>query len=197
MLGFGLSVAAVGQTEQHPYSTAARPRHTLEQAKGAAALLGKVKNTKGQLLSGARVVLTAAEGNGVQSQSGADGIFRVLDVPPGKYQITVQMAGFEKLTQKEVVLNPDEALMIVVTLHPTGTDPDAAARATPEMPATAPVAAQPVNGDYRELTRRPVEDIRETLFSPEVFPDDRVMSPEPDRWDTTMPTWPRWPASRS
>jgi len=192
MLGCGLSVAAVAQTEQHPYSTAARPRHTLEQAKGAAALLGKVKNPKGQLLSGARVVLTAAEGNGVQSQSGADGIFRVLDLPPGKYQITVQMPGFDTLTQKEVVLNPDEALMLVVTLHPTGASPDASARPTSEMPATAPVATQPVNADYLELTRRPVKDIRETLFSPEVFPDDKVMSPEPDRWDTTMPTWRRY-----
>src|SRR5262249_40902931 len=59
-------------------------------------------------------------------------------------------------------------------------------------PASAAAAAAPDNTQYRELTRRPVEDIREELFSPEVFPDANVMSQAPDRWNTSMPAWRRY-----
>src|SRR5262249_57070594 len=65
--------------------------------------------------------------------------------------------------------------------------------ATPSTcPAPAPPGnAEPVHADFRELTRRPVQDLRE-IFSPEIFPDTKLMSQDPDRWDTTMPEWRRY-----
>jgi Carboxypeptidase regulatory-like domain len=181
MLGVVLCLAASGQTSQKPYSTNAQPRHIPENGIGAAALLGKAENPDGKLLVGVRVVLTAAEdGKKIDRQSAADGIFRVPDITPGKYRVTFELSSFATLTQDNVVFNPGEALMIAVKLYPIGSRP-----ATGEHPS-------PENADYRELTRRPVEEMREELFSPEVFPDTKVMSQEPDRWDTSMPEWRRY-----
>src|SRR5215813_14105092 len=182
------SLAAAGQETRHPYSSAARPRRAPQQASGAAALLGKTMNAEGRLLMGVRVLLTPAEGKQIESRSAADGIFRVPEIPPGKYRIMFELAGFQTFTQPDVTFNAGEALMIAVRLHAAGSGP--ATPSTSSDPAP-PGNAEPVHADFRELTRRPVQDLRE-IFSPEIFPDTRLMSQDPDRWDTTMPEWRRY-----
>src|SRR5262245_10550679 len=89
LLTFGLllSLPVAGQESKRPYSSAARPRHRPEPGAGAAALLGKSMNAEGRLLVGVRVVLTAERDEPIETRSGADGIFRVPEVPPGEYQI--------------------------------------------------------------------------------------------------------------
>lgn len=192
-LGFSVSLGTAGQTTQRPYSTAARPRQTPGQGVGNAALLGKGQNADRKLLVGVHVVLTAAaDGKKIESRSGPDGIFRVFDIPPGKYQIIFELSGFATVTQDAVGFNPDEALMIAVKLLPAGSGPAPAADPAQKPPTSAAPGADPENASYRELTRRPVEDMREELFSPEVFPDAKVMSQEPDRWDISMPGWRRY-----
>src|SRR5262249_27991579 len=91
-----------------------------------------------------------------------------------------------------VQFNPGEALMVAVKLQPAGSGSAVALHPAAKPPASAAAAAAPENAQYRELTRRPVEDIRGELFSPEAFPDANVMSQEPDRWNTSMPAWRRY-----
>src|SRR5215510_14731560 len=93
--GLALSLAAAGQETRHPYSSAAQPRRSPQQVSGAAALLGKTMNAEGRLLMGVRVLLTPAEGKQIENRSAADGIFRVPEIPPGKYEIKFELAGFE------------------------------------------------------------------------------------------------------
>jgi len=190
--GLALSVAAGGQETRHPYSSAARPRHSPQHASGAAALLGKSMNAEGRLLARVRVVLTPADGGKrVETWSAADGIFRVPEILPGKYEITFELAGFQTFTQHDLAFNAGEALMIAVRLHAAGTGPAAPSTSSDPLPPAAPGNAEPVQTSFRELTRQPVEDLRE-IFSPEIFPDSKLMSQDPDRWDTTMPVWRRY-----
>lgn len=185
ILALVLSLAASGQTKKQPYPTGARPRQVPETLTGPSALLGKTENGEGKLLIGACVRLEgSAEGEGsdgnkteagkvMRACSAADGIFRVLDVPPGRYRITIELPGFTPFSQDAVIFNPGEALMIAVRLYP---------------PGSAAFGDSP----YRELSRLPAHDVRHEVFSPEAFPDTSIMSRQPDRWNTTMPAWSRY-----
>ena len=193
LLTFGplLSLTVAGQESKRPYSSAAQPRHIPERSAGAAALLGKSMSAEGRLLAGVRVVLTAEADEPIETLSGKDGIFRVPEVPAGEYQIVFQLSGFQTLTRRNLILNAGEALMIVVKLHATASS-SAVSAPSAERPAMAAAGnAEQDDADFRELTRRPVQDMRE-IFSPEIFPDTKLMTPDPDRWDTTMPEWSRY-----
>src|SRR5262249_44514445 len=193
LLTFGLAVClpAAGQESKRPYSSAAQPRHAPERGVGAAALLGKAMNAEGTLLVGVRIVLTAEGDAPIETRSGGDGIFRVPEVPPGEYQIVFELSGFQTLIHHNVVFNAGEALMVAVKLHAGGAGPAVSARST-ERPTTATARNEEQDhADFRELTRRPVADMPE-IFSPEIFPDTKLMSQDPDRWDTTMPEWRRY-----
>jgi hypothetical protein len=141
-------------------------------------MLGKAENPEGKLLAGACARLDGAEGGKTMSAcSAADGIFRIPEIPQGKYQFKIELAGYAPLSRSEVVFNPGEALTIAVKLYPEG--------------SRAPDAGS-ANTDYRELTRLPAQNLDQKVFSPEAFPDTRVMSPKPDRWNTNMPAWSRY-----
>src|SRR5215469_17026075 len=186
ILGIALSVAAAGQETKRPYSSSAQPRHAPEQGSGPAALLAKTMNADGKLLAGVHVMLTpSATGQAVEGRSAADGIVRIPAIEPGGYQLMFELAGFQAFTQKDVVFNPGEALMISVRLHAVGAP---ASTGVPERRLTEPDSGP---ADFRELSRQPVQDLRD-IFSPEVYPDTKLMAQDPDRWDTTMPAWRRY-----
>ncbi|HEY6306916.1 MAG TPA: carboxypeptidase-like regulatory domain-containing protein [Candidatus Angelobacter sp.] len=189
--GLALSLTLIAQESKRPYSSAAQPRHSPEQGAGPAALLGKSMNTEGRLLVGVRVVLTAEADDPIETRSGADGIFRVPEVPPGEYTIVFELSGFQTLTHRNVLFNAGEALMIAVNLHASASGSAASTRLAQPPAAATPDNREKDQADFRELTRRPVQDMRE-FFSPEIFPDSKLMSQDPDRWDTTMPEWRRY-----
>src|SRR5215471_5295960 len=178
-LGIFFSLAGAGQETKRPYSSAAQPRRVPEPGQGPAALLGKTMDADGKLLARVRVALTPS-GNGkpVEGRSAADGIVRIPEVEPGKYQIVFELSGFQAFTQPEVVFNPGEALMIAVKLRAGGPS------VSPAVAEAQAAGGEP--GQFRELSRQPVRDLSD-IFSPEVYPDTKLMAQDPDRWDTTMP----------
>ncbi len=182
VLALAMTLTAAGQESEHPYSSAARPRRLPEQA--PAALLGKVQNSQRVPLRGVRITLTPENGpKTIQVVSSRDGTFAIPEVAPGKYQINFELAGFERLSQNGVAFNLGETLKIEATLHHVG---EASERRLPPNQVTAP---QP---DFREVERRPTQEMQPQLVVPQPIPDNKVMVPNPDRWDSAMPEWRRY-----
>jgi TonB-dependent receptor len=69
--------------------------HGQSNAKGI--LEGTVADAGGALVPGAQIVLSPL---GIKTVSGPDGTFRLPDVPPGKYSVTVSYVGFSPLTSE-------------------------------------------------------------------------------------------------
>lgn len=149
-----------------------------------------VQGRDGFPLGGAKVTLVDMRiGTRIVTESSGDGIFRLRDLPPGSYQITVESAGFAQVTQENVALTAGELLTIEIRLTPTG---------EPAV-VTPPERRRPgISGDqepselpaYRELSRRP-EIVTQAPA------DDRAEAetgsrPETNRWDIGMPGWERY-----
>ena len=158
-----------------------------QQLSRMGALLGMVQSQDGIALAGVEVTLQGAK-LPIHASTSADGIFRLRDVAPGKYQIEFKLPGFEPLQQPEVELNAGEVLAIEVRLK---------ASAQTEA-ATNPLRRAPMTGaeenaglpGYRELSRRPMESA--PAAAENAVSDSQIMQPEPDRWDINMPDWRRY-----
>jgi hypothetical protein len=80
---------------------------------------GSVKDPSGAVISGAKVSITNTERNAIVRSvtTGADGTYAVPYLPVGKYQITVDAAGFKRSVVGEVVLNVDDHRIVDVQLQ--------------------------------------------------------------------------------
>jgi hypothetical protein len=184
VLALAVSLTVVAQESERPYSSAARPRRLPEHA--PAALVGIVQNSERAPLRGVHITLAPeSEARKIQTVSSHEGSFGVPEVPAGKYQITFELSGFESLSQN-VTFNLGEALKVEATLHRIG---EAGERRLPPNQVTAP---QP---DFREIERRPTQEMQPQLVVPQPVPDSKVMVPDPDRWDSAMPAWRRYDRS--
>lgn len=70
-----------------------------------AELFGSIRDPDNLAVSGARVVLdNAATGAQRDALSNEQGVYSVTALPPGRYAVTVEAAGFQTIRQNEVVL---------------------------------------------------------------------------------------------
>ena len=79
-------------------------------AQGVGAVRGTVTDNTGAVLPGATVVLSAAQGAvGGNQETVADprGTFAFVRLPPGTYSVRAQLAGFQTVTQGNIVVNAD------------------------------------------------------------------------------------------
>lgn len=127
-------------------------------------------------------------GTPAEGKSGNDGIVRVVGIAPGKYQITFELNGYNCLAENNVEFNRGEAIVIDVKLHSSFI---AKAIPTPQDQRKIPESQTRTEeaGEYQELFRRPVEELQAEL---QITPDKQYMTPDPDRWDTSMPSWNRY-----
>ena len=81
---------------------AATPAWTQERFSG---LTGSVKDASGAVLPGATVTITNKEtGKVYTAVTGADGVYRVLDLEPGRYAVKFELSGFQSSEMPDVVL---------------------------------------------------------------------------------------------
>jgi len=82
-----------------------------------ATLTGTVHDTSGAVVRGAKVTITnAASGESRVSQTNTDGFFAVPSLPVGTYDVTVELAGFEKWVGKGIVLNGGDSRTLDVAM---------------------------------------------------------------------------------
>src|SRR5260370_24377364 len=68
-----------------------------------ASLQGTVLDPKGGVVAGAKVTVTNQDtGTTRDTAASAEGFYRISELPPGKYTVTVEAAGFRKVTAKNV-----------------------------------------------------------------------------------------------
>jgi hypothetical protein len=168
---FALGVAAAQTPPQR------LPRQT---APVTAAVQGILRNALGQGLGGVQISLrNTATGQTREALTSGDGVFRLLDLAPGDYQLSARLTGFEPLERTEVKLQPGDVfnLEAILKMLPEPVEP------TPPPPETAPlsdrVLPQPVT-----IEPLPPAD--------QLPPRDNVFSPMPARWEYQFPAYRRY-----
>src|SRR5258707_12952009 len=73
------------------------------QAQFKASIQGTVLDSKGGVVAGAKVTVTNQDTGVVRDTvASAEGFYRISELPPGKYTVSVEAAGFKKYTAKDV-----------------------------------------------------------------------------------------------
>ena len=68
-------------------------------------LAGVVTDATSATVPGATVTVTNNQTGAVRTTaSGADGSFRILDLDPGRYTVTVELSGFQKVQSDDVLV---------------------------------------------------------------------------------------------
>ena len=82
---------------------------------------GTVKDPQGAVLPGATVTATSPALQGSQTQvTDQDGVFRFLSLPPGRYTVKVDLAGFRAAEQPDVQVGLDRSVDLQLTLQLQG-----------------------------------------------------------------------------
>jgi hypothetical protein len=165
-------------------SPALQQRIPQQTASPVAALQGIVMDQSGRPLAAVEVRLTGAAFSSSTITSG-DGIFRILKVPPGKYQLLLAPKGATALQRPAVEMHAGEVLSIEVHIPVAEKGPVSVLGQTP--------ADLLGDRDYTELSRRP--DANGAIVAPpieNVLPDSTYFQPRPDRWNTAMPNYHRY-----
>jgi len=94
------------------------------KAQDTGVLLGRVLDPRGQPIADSRVELTSADGLlQLSARSSPDGSFGVGGIPPGKYDLLIDRAGFSPSSSPHVAFEPASVLCVRVTLANQGASP--------------------------------------------------------------------------
>ena len=112
--------------------------------------------------------------------SSGDGVFRILNLPPGRYSLRAERDAFQPLERSGIVLNSGEIFAAEFAMQSV---PAAPRPALPEPPLEPP---------YRTLPTPPQEGLPEILPPQIIPPRERVFTPIPDRWNFDWPDYHRY-----
>jgi len=83
-----------------------------------ASILGTVKDSSGAIIPGAAVTATNTDTHVSQAVStNGEGFYNFPALPPGKYEVSVNLHGFKAFKQTGIVLNVNDAITVDVTLQ--------------------------------------------------------------------------------
>jgi Carboxypeptidase regulatory-like domain len=178
------------QIEGQQRSAPVPQRVPQQKTSPVSALQGMVTDDAGLPLAGVVVTLENSRSTTIAgpAPTSGDGIFRLLQIPPGIYDLIFMRQGGIAAKRQKVELRAGEVLSIEVHL--------------PTIPATAasPLAQMPIetieNSAYRELSRRP--DADGAIVVPEEVPlppDSANFQSQWDRWGIPMPNYHRYGAN--
>jgi hypothetical protein len=187
-----------------PLSAAARftPARTSQQQqlpgkapRKTGAVEGVVQDSNGRGVGGAMVTLrNVATGEIRKATSTAEGVYRLIDVPPGKYELSAAREGYETFTEANLSLAAGEVLVHEIKLV-TGPITAPPPPGIPQLPPTngAPTATEQSAPGYSGAKQSPDLQPAGPQPAPETLPPDgEVFQPEPNRWRVTMPDWNRY-----
>jgi hypothetical protein len=175
------------------------PRQTRRQT---AALQGIILQAgapgERRAVAGALITLrNLASGEIHATTASGDGIFRVLALPPGEYELKIEAPGFETFTRPKLAVAASETVTIEVSIValPGGAAPRGRVPQMPELGPALPPEPSPEMATYHEWRRRPDSDPNYILNPPpEILPPaEEVYETLPDRWHASMPEYRRYP----
>ena len=124
-------------------------------------IAGKViDQTTGEPMLGANVII---DGTTMGASTDEEGFYFIINVPPGKYSVSVSYIGYEKLTKSEVMVKVDRTTSLDFSLKVT-----AIRGSEVTVVATRPIIETDVTGsveimDASFLERSPVTDLNQAL----------------------------------
>jgi len=163
------------------------------------AIEGTVLGPDGKGVSGAKISLrNLATGQKIEKTTDADGVFRLIDLPPARYELDVQSDGFEPFSGPALQLAAGQVLDREIRLKPVAFQPPKLQQ-IPEvtqlkLPAAAPpVPPMPPLPPYSGVLQS-IEQSQPpaTPPVPPLPPASEVFRQEPDRWNVAMPDWDRY-----
>ena len=179
---------------------AAPPSISLQRIPGhnpanASSLQGTVKDLQTGLgIAGVKISLVRAGVVVVEKRTDAEGIFRLVDLVPGIYELKAEKEGFHFLNLpgleikgpeiKDLVLEPITGVP-VPTKGPSGVPGNVPSPAAPPPSLTQP---------YPGLRTSTASSSSGPLGNPpeQVPAESANFAKAPDRWDASMPTWDRY-----
>jgi Carboxypeptidase regulatory-like domain len=171
-----------------------------QQALTTAALDGTVKEQVSDAttrpVNGARIQIRNLQTGQVHTTPATgEGVFRLLHLPPGGYELRAEADGYEALTIATLSLNANEVVTLEIRLVPNG-----AVEARPRLPRQPelgpplPAESAAMTGSYREFRHRLDSDPNYILeLSPDVLPPiSDVFNVVPNRWALEQPDYRRY-----
>jgi len=182
-----MKIASVSRQQQLPGKA---PQKT-------GAVQGMVRDANGRPVGGATATLrNLATGEIRKATANAEGVFRLVDVPAGEYELSIAGAGYDTLVEGNVTIAAGNLLTREIKLV-------AAAGATPpapaggeQLPPSTPAATgtESTAPGYSGAKQSPdLQPGAQPNSAPATFPPDgEVFQAEPNRWRVTMPEWNRY-----
>ncbi len=183
-------------------STEASPAQRIprQQALTTAALDGVLREaispTESRPVAAAQLTLrNLRTGQIVRAVPSAEGVFRILLLPPGHYEFRVEAEGYALFSTPDLALNTNEVTTLEISLVSTGS---AEFRSRlPRLPELGPAlspGALPTLGSYREFRHRLDSDPNYIAeLAPEYLPPVAdVFNAVPNRWALSQPDYRRY-----
>jgi hypothetical protein len=157
------------------------------------AIQGIVRTETGLGLGGVTVVLqNLSNGRSLQTSTTGDGVYRFLNLAPGRYQLKASRDGFEPFARGEIdlasgVVLPLEFVMKAVA---TGAEEERVVPRRPELgpgPPAAPREPTAVSPYGRTLETPPPMDAIKREPVQALPPDDQAFNVIPNRWNYQFP----------
>ncbi|MGC2419799.1 MAG: carboxypeptidase-like regulatory domain-containing protein [Candidatus Acidiferrales bacterium] len=193
-----------------PARSPARPQSNPQQERlpqskpiRTGAIEGTIRDPSGQAVVGAAISLRNIDTGETRQQTGtADGVFRVLDLAPGHYELKITHDGYTSYTESDISVGPGQVLDRDIKLAPISTVtpplqhvpemPEVKASAAPPSTAPPSQAAPPYPGVVQRLKNGQPPSTETATTPPPLPPANKVFVPEPDRWTVPMPNWDRY-----
>jgi hypothetical protein len=170
------------QTSTAEFEAQRLPR---QMALRTAAIEGEVRDANGRAVIGATVRFDSSA-----VTTSADGVFRIRDLPPGSYSLTIESPGYETEVRSDVSLVAGDVFIVELTLASSemAAAPQSRLPRQPELGPAAPMVMVAMLGSYRVLPRRPDADPNWSEPQPEALPPvQEVFAETAGRWKIPMP----------
>jgi hypothetical protein len=146
-----------------------------------AAAQGIIRDASGLGLGGVAITFRNLDsGQVLTAGSSGDGVFRILDLPPGRYMLRADREGFQPIERTGIVLNAGEVFAAEFAMEHVPAPP------RPILPEA------PLEPPYRTLPAPPSEGSPEVLPPQIIPPRDGVFTPVPNRWKFDWPDYHRY-----
>jgi hypothetical protein len=144
------------------------------------AIEGLLQNDQRLGLGGVAITTRSLDTNfAMTSRTSGDGIFRILNVPPGRYSVHAALEGFKAYDSETLVVRAGELVSLTATLMATG---------TPETRGTKPIPEVDPGPAYRQLPDfSPSDTDRQALP-----PTSEAVTNSVNRWKFDWPDYRRY-----
>jgi hypothetical protein len=190
-----LPVAGLGQEKSGVPPTSSAQRIPGHIPRNAASLQGRVSDSQTKLgIPGVKISLLQGAVAVGETLTDAEGVFRLLDLAPGSYELKAEKDGFQLVDLAGLRIKGPETKNLELAATAGGTIPTKGPSGIPGAVPSPPAQPPSPTGSYPGLrTAQPSSSPGPLGIAPEqVPPDSANFAKEPDRWDVPMPAWDRY-----